>query len=101
MRRWARESGVLVVIIAIVVGGCAPAGPPSQAGSGSGAASQRAPAAGPKRVTASIMGEPASLVARANSTQISPPGAAVLEQLVNASLAEVNRSGELQPLLAE
>ncbi len=101
MRRWSRTYGVLVVIMAIVAGGCAPAGPPSQAGSEAGAVSQGQRPAGPNRVTASIMGEPASLVARANSTQISPPGASVLEQLVNASLAEVNGSGALQPLLAE
>jgi peptide/nickel transport system substrate-binding protein len=47
------------------------------------------------------MGDPASIVARTNTTQISPPGAAVLEQLTNAALTELNATGDLQPLLAE
>jgi ABC-type transport system substrate-binding protein len=54
-----------------------------------------------KRITASIMGEPASFINRVNPTQISIPGVSVLEQLVNASLSELNADKRLQPLLAE
>lgn len=101
MCRWHDFCGVFIVVVAIVAGGCAPAGQNTPAADAQAPEPRAAQPLGPKRVRASIMGEPSSLIARANSAQISPPGAAVLEQLVNASLTEVNRTGELQPLLAE
>jgi peptide/nickel transport system substrate-binding protein len=48
-----------------------------------------------------MMGEPIGFIARMNTTQISIPGVTVLEQLVNASLAEQTADKRLQPQLAD
>ncbi|HZT07354.1 MAG TPA: ABC transporter substrate-binding protein [Chloroflexota bacterium] len=93
-----RAAFVGTVVIALLTS-CAPSRPAAQAQPTAAVAAS--PRAGHNRVVASIMGEPTSMVARTNTTQISPPGAAVLEQLANSSLTEINGTGGLQPVLAE
>src|SRR5438477_11593883 len=82
-------------LVALALAACAPARPERA----SGGSEQPKPA--PKHVNAAMMGEPTSLVARFNSTQISLPGAGTLEQLVNGTMLEVEGTGKLQPQLAE
>src|SRR4051794_11911464 len=55
----------------------------------------------PRRITVAMMGEPRGFIARMNTTQITIPGIGDLEQLVNASLTELNGESKLQPQLAE
>ena len=100
MPRWFRGAAAGVAV-GLLLAGCAPGGSTARTAATAGVA---ATACTPTRAYArhsSIMGEPTSMVARTNTTQISPPGAAVVEQLANSALTEVNRSGDLQPVLAQ
>src|SRR5436190_22450969 len=93
------DSRSLTALLILACMACTPANPgnlSSQAQSG-----QTSTSSGPRRVVASMMGEPVGFIARMNTTQISIPGVSVLEQLVNACLAELTGSQRLQPLLAE
>lgn len=83
-------------LIVTVTVGCAQTGPSTQSAGGDSA---KAPTV--KHINAAMMGEPTSLVARFNSTQISLPGAGTLEQLANGTLLEIDGTGKLQPQLAE
>src|SRR5437016_5931046 len=84
-----------VLIFAVACSSSAPtAGRPSSPG-----ASASTPQV--KRVTAAMMGEPSAFIARMNGTQITIPGIGNLEQLVNASMSELNAESRLQPQLAE
>jgi peptide/nickel transport system substrate-binding protein len=79
---------------------CAAGGPQAAPQPASG--SQPAPApARVKHVKAAMTGQPNGFIARMNTTQITIPGINNLEQLVNASLSELNAEGKLQPVLAE
>lgn len=95
MNGWITKATILLALVA-AAGACGPAGP-----SRTRPAAEAEPARVAKRITASIMGEPVSFINRVNPTQISIPGVSVLEQLVNASLSELNAEKRLQPLLAE
>ncbi len=70
--------------------------------SGQGPSSQEQRAAGPKRITAAIMGNTRTFSDRVErSSAGSTPGSEALEEIVNAGLAIVNEHGLLSPLLAE
>jgi peptide/nickel transport system substrate-binding protein len=86
------------LLIAAVFLGCAQPAPADQARSNEPGASQPQRT---KRITASVMGEVTSFVSRLSLTQISPPGASAVEQLVNGSLAELDGSGQPKPQLGE
>src|SRR5207253_2310488 len=94
MPRLNRAAVPWLVLVACL--GCGPAN-----ANGPGAVSAPPKPAVPKHVNAAMMGEPTSLVARFNSTQISLPGAGTLEQFVNGTLLEIDGEGKLQPQLAE
>jgi peptide/nickel transport system substrate-binding protein len=89
------------LVLAATTMGCATTRPATTEGQAAGASAEAARSTRPKHVTASIMGEPTSFVARLNATQISLPGGGTLEQLVNATMLEINGEGKMQPELAE
>jgi peptide/nickel transport system substrate-binding protein len=88
----------LWLLVALLFVGCAQPGPASPPAGSAQTGSQPARA---KRITASIMGEITSFVSRLSLTQISPPGASAVEQLVNGSLAELDGTWRLHPQLGE
>src|SRR6266513_1707750 len=57
--------------------------------------------AAPKRVTAVIMGDPPHFEGRFNPSIGSVPGLDVLEEMVNAGMANFTDQGALRPQLAE
>src|SRR5437016_2650521 len=98
MRTWLRSIGLLLCLAALWTG-CAPAG---TGGSATGASGQTVTASQkPKRIVVAMMGQPSAFVSRMNSTSNTVPGVSNLEQLVNSSLTEQTRDRSLQPLLAE
>ena len=97
MTGWFRAL-VVIVSVAVLGIGCAPA---SQSGSSASTGTASQVQAKAKRITVALMGQPSSFVARFNMTSNTVPGAANLEQLVLASLSELNRDRALQPLLGE
>src|SRR6266849_5935531 len=91
-------SGVGLVALVYAMA-CASSGAPASSPSSSGDPTPNTPQV--KRVAAAMTGEPSAFVARMNGTQITIPGIGDLEQLVNASLTELNSESRLQPQLAE
>src|SRR5436190_10427491 len=91
-----RKTNLLWVLL-LACTACAPQTP----GATQGRDTERPRAGTVKHVNAAMMGEPTSLVARFNSTQISLPGAGTLEQLVNGTMLEVEGTGKLQPQIAD
>jgi len=94
-----RASARLILPLAVVLvlaAGCASQQPRPASTGGSNAA-----AGTPKRITASIIGQPAALIARMNTGAVSVPGANAVEQFVNGGMSEVLADGKLQPQLAE
>ena len=88
---------IALLLLAGLLLACAPAAPERGSGAATGSSGQ---SSGPKRFTAAINGEPVTLSLRVSTTQISIPGVNVIEQLLNASLTELNGTGRLQPQLA-
>lgn len=89
MRVW-----VLLTIVALLVGGCAPSAAPGQAGPSSGGTM-----AGPPRVVAAILSDPPSLYPALNPSSIR--GGEAIEELANSGLAVVDNRGSLRPRLAQ
>ncbi len=97
MVHWPRFLLVGLCLATLVAGCASPSASPSSPSSGS---ATDAPARA-KRITVALMGQPSAFVARFNMTSNTVPGVSNLEQLVNASLSELNRDRALQPQLAE
>jgi ABC-type transport system substrate-binding protein len=100
IRNGTSPSALLAIWLAIAVTtvSCAAPGPSDRAGP-AGAASQAEPQR-TKHVNALLLGQPTNFVARVAATQISLPGIYNLEQLVNASLIELDGDGVVRPQLA-
>lgn len=85
--RMGKTFGVGVLIMAIALAGCAPRDP--LAGSGSASGGQQA-AAGKKRITAAIRGEPSTLSAIIDSSGVGgTAGVSELEELIHVGMAEI------------
>ncbi len=91
--------GLILCLTAMLLGaGCAAPGGAPNAGAPRDAASQ--PAAGPKRITVAIAGEPHTLYQKLNP-QSTVRGIEELEQLVHTGFTTTNNMGTLVPQLAE
>jgi peptide/nickel transport system substrate-binding protein len=91
---------ILALALVVVLVGCQapPRAAPDSPSGGAGAA----PASGaPKRATMVIMGDPPHFAGRYNPSIGSVPGLDVLEEMINAGMANFNHEGELRPQLAE
>jgi peptide/nickel transport system substrate-binding protein len=93
--RSANAIGVAIALVTLLAGCAGPA--PNSGGSAPPGERQ---AAGPKRITAAIHGDPHTLFHTLNPAS-RVRGIETLEQLVNAGLALVDKHGNLQPQLAE
>jgi peptide/nickel transport system substrate-binding protein len=92
-----RELFALVLILVLLLG-CQPVPRPvSEQAQESGVPA----AAGQKRGTAVIMGDPSHFAGRFNPSIGSVPGLDALEEMVNAGTANFDREGALRPQLAE
>ncbi len=94
---------ISLIALALLLVSCAPPRPSdgaAPAGQAPPATEQRA--AGPKRITAAIMGNTRTFSDRVErSSAGSTPGSEELEEIVNAGLAVLDDRGMLHPLLAE
>jgi len=97
--RGLRRPSIVCLVAVLGALGCTQGASPAASPGGSPA--QPASPLQVKRVTAAMMGQPSSFIARMNTTQITIPGVGDLEQLVNACLSELNGETKLQPQLAE
>src|SRR5687768_8780360 len=90
---------LLTLLVGLLTSCAAPAAGPASRDSGSAGARP----AGPKRITAVIMGEPPTLSTKINSSGSGGivPGADALEEMLTAGLVRLDNGGALQPQLAE
>jgi peptide/nickel transport system substrate-binding protein len=94
-----RRAGALLIVLAVVLAGCAAPGGRAPTLDGP---PQRQQPTGPKRVTVAIMGDPSGLsntIDRAGAG--GTPGLDAVEELVNAGLSQADAAGVLQPRLGE
>ncbi len=98
MRSTTGPQGILALALIVLLMGCQP--PPRVTPESPGGGTVPSPAT-PKRVMAVIMGDPPHFAGRFNPSIGSVPGLDVLEEMVNAGMANFNDEGALRPQLAE
>jgi peptide/nickel transport system substrate-binding protein len=98
MRLVCRLRGILALALVALLVGCQapPQSAPESPRSGAAPVSSA-----PKRITAAIMGDPPHFAGRYNPSIGSVPGLDVLEEMINAGMANYNHEGVLRPQLAE
>lgn len=97
MRSTSSLQSILVLALIVLLIGCQ--APPRVTPESPGGAVPAS--AAPRRVTAVIMGDPPHFAGRYNPSIGSVPGLDVLEEMVNAGMANFNQEGALRPQLAE
>src|SRR5436309_3473647 len=93
-----RQFLVLVSLLTLI--GCQQAPPTTTSSAPAGSLPAQAPTA-VKRATAVTMGDPPHFEGRFNPSIGSTPGEDVLEEMLNAGMANFTDQGELRPQLAE